>query len=266
MPPGSTPEDHRRVKEVFLQSLRRFKKRAGFTLEIHAFLHATTPNEAHWDFVGYHGGLPTTVYQTIRDLWCRSGGHRASCVGMSGEEHEAVNRYQTHATPIIRGKLTVRRDPVFVFRPRAEMGGLEITWHTAGFWRGGSLETVWQTLIREWFGDGDDDQGDDDDAPSSEVRPIIRGELTVSLGRSNAPPEPPPYIPGKDADLDRIHFVRRLPLTPGEAVGITTYASQWGVDADYMLGILRTAPNARCLDGWIDPETGCHVFNAWHRD
>lgn len=267
LPPDATPDDHRKVKKVFIQALRRWKKRAGITLEIHSFLHATDPRNAHWDFVGYTSGRRKAAMGIIRDLWTRSGGLRASCVEMSEDEFGAVNRYQTHAAPISKRKLSVSRDPIFVFLPRAEMGGLEITWHTAGFWMGSSLEATWRLLISEWFGDDGDDldeqfeivkrrterHANGDDRPSA---PISKRELSVTDSV---------YIPGDDVSLDRIHFPRRLPRNPDDAIGVEEYSSQWGVSPDYLLSVLRSCPNAQCLNGYPDPVSGHLRYNVWHR-
>lgn len=266
MPPDASPDDHRKVKELFLQSLRRYKKRHGITLEIHAFLHATNATNAHWDFVGYASGRRKAAMGIIREIWTRSGGLRASCVGMGEDEHGAVNRYQAHAAPIIKRTLTVTRDAFNVFRPRSEMG-LEIVWYTAGFWRGSSLEATWRLLISEWFGDDGDDldeqfeiakrrterHANGDDRPAA---PIIKRTLSVT---DNV------YVPGNDKSLDKIHFPRRLPSNPSEAIGVSEYADQWGVSPDYMISILQSCPNAHCLNGYPDPVSGRLRYNVWHR-
>lgn len=264
MPLDATPDDHRRVKETFLQSLRRWKNRTGIVLEIHAFLHATDPHNAHWDFVGYHAGRPQAAHAAIRDLWVRSGGLRATAVGMSADEHGAVNSYQSHPQrPIVKRTLTVSRTPIYVFRPRAEMG-LEIVWYTSGFWRGSSLEATWSLLIREWFG------GDEELTALEQLEQAQREADRAARGavafKPVEAPAPPPYVPGDDLASDRAHFLRRLPRSPGEAIGVDVYSRQWGVSATYMLSVLRSCPEAKCLDGWVDPQTGFHVFNAWHRE
>ncbi len=239
LPAGATVEDHRRIKSVFLQALRRWKAREGYTLEIHAVAHPTSPREVHYDVTAYSDGPAKPVRQAVKSLWIRSGGKGGSFVALDDDEIDPAARYQAKDTP-----LQVNREKRYLLAPRS----IEITWQTGGFWRGDSLDAIWSRLIAEWF-DLDDDCG---------IAPIVDRKLSVSESV-------PTYTPGVCPERDKIHFRAKLPTDPRDAIGISNYAKQWGVTGVYMLGILRGCPNAICLDGWSNPDTGHLVYNAWHR-
>ena len=240
---GSTPEDHRQLRERFLQALRRWKRSKIRTLEIHAIIHAD-PDGAHYDFVGYHDGPGASACAAIRDLWTRSGGSRATAVALSGDEVEPVARYQTHpaTTPRpmnVQGcavKPVVNRDPVWLLRSRAEIG-LNPAWQTSGFWRETTPDALWALLLSEWFPPQDD-----------EVR-LLSAKRRADAGRdplplAPVPVEPRPYVPGEDPVADAVRFAAKIPSAEGQGVEAATFAAQWGVSEWYLWWVLSmdTAP------------------------
>lgn len=261
LPPDATVDDHRRVRKEFLRILSRWKAKRGAILEIHATAHPTNPTNLHYDIIVYSDGPAKPLREAISDAWDRAGGLRYSLVSMNDAETDATAKYQSKAAP------RVDREKRYLLAPRSECG-IEATWHTAGFWRDTSLEATWRTLVDEWF--GNDEMSAEEELAHAQRRALRQQSGGVQLLRGNLEPNsepqsPPPYVPGDDVERDRIHFVRRLPLKPSEAIGVDDYAERWGVSIDYMLGILRSCPNAQCLNGYPDPETGNLKYNAWHR-
>lgn len=257
LPVGATADDHRRVRKEFLRILSRWKSKRGICLEIHAVAHPTNPTNLHYDLVAYSDCPATPLREALSDAWKRAGGLRYSFVDLADGEVDATARYQTKATP------RVDREPRYLLAARKDCG-IEASWATAGFWGETTMELIWKALIEEWFAVEEMSALEvlEQAQRDAERAERIKGGARIFV----PPPEPPPYIPGQDSDADRKHFVRRLPRTPADAVGITTYASQWGVSADHMLAILRSCPDAKCLNGWHDPVSGSAVYNAWYRE
>ena len=259
LPVDSTVDDHRRVRKEFLRILSRWKAKRGVCLEMHATAHPTNPTNLHYDLVAYSDAPAKPLREALSDAWKRAGGLRYSIVDLADGEVDATARYQTKATP------RVDREPRYLLAPRSSCG-IEAAWHTAGFWGETSLDAIWKTLVDEWFGEEELTAQEQLEQAQREAERASRAGGVQLLRGNLEPPEPPPYVPGDDVERDRIHFLRRLPRSPGEAIGVDVYSRQWGVSADYMLGILRSCPDAKCLDGWVDPETGHIRFNAWHRE
>lgn len=260
LPPNSSIDDHRRVRKEFLRILCRWKAKRGVSLEIHATAHPTSPHEVHYDFVMYSNSPAKPLREALADAWKRAGGLRYSLVSLTDGETDATARYQTKAAP------RVDREPRYLLAARKDCG-IEATWATAGFWWETSPDLIWRMLVNEWF--GGEEELTAQEALEQAQREADRAARSggVQLLRGNIEPTPAPiYVPGDDVALDQIHFLRRLPRTPADAVGITTYSGQWNVSPDYMLTVLRSCPAARCLDGQHHPQTGCHVYNAWYRE
>lgn len=258
LPPDATVDDHRRVRKEFLRILSRWKAKRGVILEIHATAHPTNPSNLHYDVIVYSDGPAKPLREAISDAWDRAGGLRYSLVSLSDDETDATAKYQSKATP------RVDREKRYLLAPRSECG-IEATWHTAGFWQETSLEATWRTLVESWF--GKDEMTAEEQLAHAQRRALRQQQSGgVQLLRGNLEPNlPPPYVPGDDVERDKIHFPRRLPSNPSEAIGIEEYSSQWGVEPSYMVDILRACLNARCLDGHPDPETGNLKYNVWYR-
>jgi hypothetical protein len=278
MPDGASRSDHAKVRERFCQALRRWKKRNGVAIELHAITHAD-PRQAHYDFVGYVSRPPKAAMCAIRELWVRSGGLRATVCPLKSEDVEPVVNYQSHpAAPNPSNKRiqlrrrsdpqintpndtnnVINREQVYLLKPRSE-GGLKSHWQTGGFWGDTNAEAIWEQLKLEWFGDAEDQQ----------ERAFAAARLRAEHGipepaPAKTNPAPQPYIPGEDMKSDVLHFARCLPSEPGSAVGISDYATQWDVSTAYMLSCLRKNSKAKCLNGWRN-EQGYAVFNAWYHD
>jgi len=240
MPDDASPADFGKVKGKFLKSLRRWAKRQGVKAELHGILHVQGRTRAHWDVVCWTDASLTKLHEHFGGAWRRVGGHRQSLVVVAESgDLDAVAAYQ--AKPVARDRGTPHYLPAF----RSAGFGLELTWQTAGFWAESSLDAVWAELIAEWF-------------PSP--APIKETELTTppSEGEGGIPV----YIPGKSTHWDRANFARRLPGEAKHAVGIGTYAAQWGVSPDYMLGIIQTIPGIVKTSGEL--VEGSHHFNGWY--
>lgn len=256
LPVDSTADDHRRVRKEFLRILNRWKSKRGVSLEIHAVAHPTNPKNLHYDLVAYSDAPAKPLREALSDAWKRAGGLRHSFVDLADGDEGATARYQTKAT-------RVDREPRYLLAARKDCG-IEASWHTAGFWGETTMELIWKSLIEEWFAVEEMSALEvlEQAQRDAERAERIKGGAKIFV----PPPEPPPYIPGQDSDVDRKQFVRRLPRSPGEAVGITAFAQRWGVDPDYMASILRSSPDAICLNGTPDPDTGHLRFNAWYRE
>lgn len=260
LPPAASPDDHKRVKKEFLRIINRWKQGHGYAVEIHAVLHPTDPLNAHWDIVAYTNSPAKPFRKALADAWVRAGGRRCTRVALDGTELDAWARYTAKTTK-------VDREDHLLLAPQSECG-IDGIWSTRGFWQGKTVDQIWSTLLAEWFPSQDDDEQLElafivaQRRAERGIGPIEDRDIRAKPKPDPAPPAP--YIPGDDVDLDAARFARHLPTDPGSAVGVSHYATRWGVDADYMLSVLRKIPRARCLDGWQNPSTGNCVYNAWY--
>jgi hypothetical protein len=238
----ATPEDHKRVKEAFLQNLRRWKTKHNYTVEMHATLHPTDQRNAHWDFVLFTDSPAKPFRAALASAWERAGGLRCSRVVMTSEEIGAITRYQTKG-------FVINREEVHLAPHQSELG-LDLTWCTRGFWRGTNLEAIWASLVAEWF-------PKDTVSGHGPISNTVR-DITVNLAPQDDPELPPFYIPGGDITRDIMRFPVELPTDPRRAVQPHGFAEQWGVGTTYLLRVLEQSQKARCINGKWCRSDGMH--------
>lgn len=248
----ASPEQHRQAKETFLLAIRRWAKRHGHEVEICAKLDIVNLFDAHWDTVLWTDAPHRKLHDFFGKAWKRAGGTHQSLVKVFEEELADVADYT-----VKRDDLPVKPKRV-IPASREEMGGLEVTWTTAGFWRGSSLDGVWSELIQEWqkaraASNLKNKQLTDTFDP--DIDPEIASQLDVFIDQR--------YIPGQDKHCDRQAFLTRLPRTPEEGIGLAEYSQQWGVRPEYMLSILESLPMARMTNGEADKAGHCR-YNGWY--
>lgn len=197
MPPGA-PADHVRTREMFLQTLRRWRKSHGYTLEINAVLDITSPTEAHWDVVAYSDAPKKPLRAIVSDAWSRAGGLRQSLVELDDDELAAQAKYQAkNLRPESPVGIKVDRRRRYLPAIQSD-SGLNHHWSTGGFWAGRTVDSIWKELIAEWF--GTDDQGDEEDAIT---RALSNSKYTTlpSTTTVNQPPEVTRLLGGKEAEF-----------------------------------------------------------------
>jgi hypothetical protein len=247
MPAGSTPHAHARAKELFLQTLRRWKAKHGYALELHAILDITAPTEAHWDLVAYSDAPKQALKQAISEAWKRSGGLRQSVVECDDDDLGAVVKYQV--------------------KSEVKLAKVDHHWSTSGFWRGRTVDAIWAEIIRDMFSDDQADDQDQDD----------QGEGSSNSSNTTLPSTPDPetvyqavqnladFRTNIEYRLDHLgdqahvlsRVVQRLPLKADEAPTIRTIATQWGLPtADIHSMLLGTRGLSRIKGasewGWDD--------------
>jgi hypothetical protein len=267
LPKDATPADHRRVKKSFGERMDDWSRANGYIFAFRAILHATNRTNAHWDFQLFTDAPAKPFRAFWREAWVKSGGRRATIVPTTDEELEATAKYQSkvdsakqragiveYSKTNIEDNLdspTEPKEPYFLLKSRSELG-LERVWMKGDFWQGGSLDEVWKMLIKEWFPEKDDDD--------LLARAMSRSEKGLP------PKSEESFVPGVDADVDRIMFAGRMPTDPDAAVSANEFAERWGVDGTYMQEMFRSIPGAVCLRGRVNESTRCHVYNAWYLD
>jgi hypothetical protein len=286
MPAGSTPHAHARAKELFLQTLRRWKAKHGYALELHAILDITAPTEAHWDLVAYSDAPKQALKQAISEAWKRSGGLRQSVVECDDDDLGAVVKYQVKSEVKLA---KVDRSTHYIPAAQSDCG-LNHHWSTSGFWRGRTVDAIWAEIIRDMFSDDQaddqdqDDQGEGSSNSSNTTLPstpdpetVYQGEGSSNSSNTTLPSTPDPetvyqavqnladFRTNIEYRLDHLgdqahvlsRVVQRLPLKADEAPTIRTIATQWGLPtADIHSMLLGTRGLSRIKGasewGWDD--------------
>ncbi|WP_156512845.1 hypothetical protein [Planctomyces sp. SH-PL62] len=228
MPSGATPEDHRAAKAGFLLSFKRWKERHGVRAEIHATLHITAIDAAHWDFHLWHDGSDptTTLASFLRKSW-ESQSKGGVCTLVEADDLDASARYQSK--PVLRD----RNKPHLIPAARRDCG-LESTWYTSGFWDGQSVDEIWKAIIAEWLASNTD------------------------TNLTDTPPKV--YVPGENPKADRQVVNRYLPRKVEDSIGLGDFAYRLGFGIDYLKEILAKIPGVVVTGGEL--LQGKHHYNT----
>jgi hypothetical protein len=266
----ASPGDHQAVKDAFLLAIRRWAKRHGHRVELHATIHITSPTQAHWDYHLWTDANYWALRTFFNAAWKRAGGDRS--VMVEPDSIDATARYQAKpAEPDPKSRE--------VLLPAAQsMLGIDTQWSTRGFWRGRSIDIIWSELIREWK-DGpivltnEDYQAVRSCPECHDSRPNLcpihaslsqnKRDITDTPDTSKIPFHDDRHIPGLSRVRDRNEFLKNLPDQADHAIGLTEYARRWGVSPDYLRIILEEIPGVSRTDGQVIGGKSC--YGGWFR-
>jgi hypothetical protein len=149
MPTGSNRADHTRATGNFLEAMGRWAKARGVVFKVHAILHITSPTEAHWDVVAYSDAPKTPLKEAVSTKWKRaSGGGHQSLMPMTAEEIKVSCRYAAKDVDP-----TPKKRQSYLPAGRKD-GGMNMTWHSRGFWAGNTIASLWREQIEQWKAEG----------------------------------------------------------------------------------------------------------------
>ena len=143
---GATPNQHATAKKAFLRTMKRWTNRHNCIFEIHATMHITDPNNAHWDIIAYSNASKTKLGKAVSAAWSRAGGKSHSLPLLDLDEIAAATRYASKDERVNKERKSNRR---YLALPTRELG-LNVVWHTSSFFQGQKPADLWRKQIQEW--------------------------------------------------------------------------------------------------------------------
>lgn len=300
MPKSATPDDHKRVKKVFLQNLRRAKAKNGHVLEVFAQRHSTTIHDAHWDITVYTDMPKTVAKATILDAWKRAGGAHKSAVPVPRDEVLGWLKYKCKLDVFGEDDDsddcddTPQTDPRLIPAPRS-VCPLESYWSTKGFWGGRKIEDYWQDFLDDLFPERVERRAKADCGSNTHIT-LIPSKSVPETPPIGSPDHPEFSVPiaeklyledleshddltafqcevlkqyqalRRDPERDSHNLHQSLPDSPVDALGADRIAARWGWDVDYTKGLLEgLASQGRVVQTDGQLVNGISVHNTWVR-